>query len=125
MPCVSLPVEHYMFNLELLPISINFISVLQTSWMIRTSPHRPFLMEVDPVETNQRMELFYPLLDPSMDDDVAIILSSSRETTKTSKIRLPPLPSPSFRSISLHPNERPSPAHPCESKMGAHMCYKA
>ena len=92
-------------------MSINSISVLQTSWMIWTSSHRPLLMKVNSVEANQRMKLFYPSFDPSMDDDAAIILSSSRKTTKTLKICLPPSPPP-FRSTCLHSNQRHSSAHP-------------
>src|ERR1700738_998888 len=84
-------------------LSINSISVLHTSWMIPR--------EVDPVEANPYKKLSYLSFDPSADDDAAIFLSSVREMKETSKIRLPPSPPASFRSICLHPNQRPSPAH--------------
>lgn len=109
--CVSFPVKHYIFNLKVFSMSINYIFVLRTSCMIRTSSHQPFLMEVGPVKANQSMKLFYPLFDPSVNDDAAIIFSFSCETTKTLKIRLPPSPL-LFQSICFHPNLRPSSAHP-------------
>ena len=87
--CVSLPYEHYMFNLDVFPMSINSISILST-WMFRISFHRHFLIEVNMVEANQRTKLFYPSFILSMDENATIILSSFCEMTKTSKIRLPP-----------------------------------
>ena len=45
-------------------------------------------MEVGPAETNQCIGPFYPSVDPSMEDDAAIVLSSFRETTKILKIHL-------------------------------------
>ena len=50
--------------------------------MIQTLSHRSFLKEVNPVESNQRMKLFDPSFNPSMDDDATIIFLSSRETKK-------------------------------------------
>src|SRR6202022_4488719 len=91
--------------------------------------HRPFLMEVDPVEANQCMTPFYPSFDPLVDDDAATILSSARETTKTSKIRLLPLLHPPRSSSSLHSNERlhshqrPSPAHPLAFSYSLHIVF--
>ena len=85
------------------PMSINSISVLHTSSMIPR--------EVDPVEANPYKKLFYLSFDPSEDDDAATFLSSVREMKETSKICLPPSPPTPFRSICLHPNQRPSPAH--------------
>jgi hypothetical protein len=85
------------------PMFINSISVLHTSWMI--------MREVDPVEANPYKKLFYLSFDPLVDDDAATILSSFHEMKETSKISLPPSPPASFRSICLHPNQRPSPAH--------------
>ena len=80
--------------------------------MIWTSFHCPFLMAVDLIETNPRMKPFYTSFHPSMDDDPAIIFSSSHKKTKTSKIRLPPSSPPLFRLIYLYPNQRPSSANP-------------
>ena len=71
-------------------MSIKCTYLFPTSYMFWTTFWRPFLMKVDPVEINQRTKLFYPSFVPSMVDDAVINVSSSRETTKTSKIRLPP-----------------------------------
>lgn len=82
--------------------------------MFRTSFHCPLLLKVNAVEANQRKKSFYPLSSPSMDDDATIIFSSSRETTKTSKIRLPVLPPPLCWSTSLHSNQpHHLPHHSC------------
>jgi hypothetical protein len=112
--CVSLPIKHFMFNLKVLPMSIKSISVFPSFYMF----HRLFFMEVDKVEANQRMKLFYFSFDLLVDDDAAIILSSSHKMTKTSKSRLLPLFYPSCWSSCLHSNQRlqshqrPSPTHP-------------
>jgi hypothetical protein len=85
------------------PMSINSIFVLHIFWIIPR--------EVDPVEANQYKKFFCLSFDPSANDDAATIFLSFREIKETSKIRLPPsLPTP-FRSICLHPNQRPSLAH--------------
>jgi hypothetical protein len=84
-------------------MSINFISVLHTFCMIPR--------EVDPVEANLYKKLFYLSFDSSADDDAATILSSFRKMKETSKIPLTPSPPAPFRSICLHPNQRPSPTH--------------
>jgi hypothetical protein len=68
-------------------------------------------MEVDPVEANPYKKLFYLSSDPLGDDDAATILSSFRKMKETLKIRLPPSLIAPFRSICLHPNQRPSPTH--------------
>jgi hypothetical protein len=85
------------------PMSINSIYILHTSWMIPR--------EVDPVETNPYKKLFYLSFDPSVNDDAATILSFFCEMKKTLKIHLPPSSPAPFRSICLHLNQRPSPAH--------------
>ena len=62
-------------------MSINYTSVVLISYMLWIAFRRPFLMEVDPVDTNQRTKPFYPSSDPTMEDDVVIRLSFYRETT--------------------------------------------
>ena len=81
--------------------------------MLRISFRRPFLMEVDLVEANQRRKPFYPSSVLSMRNDAAIILSPSRETTKTSKICLPHWPPAPCRSTCLHSNQPHHLPHYC------------
>ena len=70
-----------------------------------TTFHRPFSMELDPVEINQCTKFFYPSSVPSMKDNLVISSSSSCKTTMASKIFLQPWFSArclsDFRFISL------------------------
>src|SRR6202022_2331397 len=100
----------------MLLMSINSISVSHTSWMIPR--------EVDPVGANPYKKLSYLSFDPSIADDAAARLSSVREMKETSKIPLQPSPlPPPFRSICLHPNQRPSPAPLPPSFLFAHVVF--
>ena len=81
------------------------------------------MREVDTVEANQYKKLFYFSFDPSADDDAATILSSFREMKETSIIRLPLSPPAPFRSVCLHPNQRPSPAHLPASFHFSHIIF--
>ena len=101
--CHGLFLIHSKYCIIMFRMSINFISVLHTSWMIPR--------EVDPVQANQYKKLIYISFDSPADDDVATILSSFREMKETSKIRLSSSPPASICLVYLHPNGRPCPAH--------------
>ena len=123
----------YLFSM--ITISITYNSMFLTSYMLQTFLCRLFFMDVDPIEANQRMKSFYPSSVPTMDDDAVIIFSSSRKTTKTSKIRLPPWLHAPYRSTYLHSNQSPhlphysctlwcvSPTHPLAFYHYLHIVY--